>query len=66
MNNFEPHKKVSLNEKVVATIRISLDTLDEIDKIAGKIDISRNELINQCIRYALDNIKFKEEKNTKN
>lgn len=65
MKDFEPHKKTSLNEKVVATIRISLDTLDEIDKVAGKIDISRNELINQCIRYALDNLKNQEKDNKK-
>ncbi len=60
MKEFEPYKKPTISEKIVATIRIDTETLDEIDKIATKIDISRNELINQCIKYALDNLKTKE------
>ena len=60
MKDFEPYKKPTSVEKVVATIRVDLKTLEEIDKLAGKIDISRNELINQCIKYALDNLKTKE------
>ncbi len=59
MKDFEPYKKPTSVEKVVATIRVDLKTLEEIDKLAGKIDISRNELINQCIEYALDNLKSK-------
>lgn len=42
-------------EKEVISLRISVDVLHEIDKKAGKIDISRNELINQMIAYALEN-----------
>ncbi len=57
MKEFEPFKKPTSIEKVVATIRIDNTMLDEIDKLANEIDISRNELINQCIRYALDNLK---------
>ena len=45
------------NEKVVISIRINLDTLDKVDKEATKYDISRNELINQCIEFALNNMK---------
>lgn len=59
MKDFEPYKKPTSVEKVVATIRVDLKTLEEIDKLAGKIDISRNELINQCIEYALENLKSK-------
>ncbi len=44
MKDFEPYKKPTSVEKVVATIRVDLKTLEEIDKLAGKIDISRNEL----------------------
>lgn len=59
MKEFEPYKKPTSIEKVVATIRIDNTMLEEIDKLASEIDISRNELINQCIRYALDNLKLK-------
>lgn len=61
MKEFEPYRKPTTSEKVVATIRIDIETLEEIDKLAGKIDVSRNELINQCIKYALDNLKGKKE-----
>ena len=60
MKEFEPYKKSTSIEKVVATIRIDNTMLEEIDKLANEIDISRNELINQCIRYALDNLKLKD------
>ena len=66
MKEFEPYKKPTSSEKIVATIRIDTETLEEIDKLAGKIDVSRNELINQCIKYALDNLKDKDISNKKN
>lgn len=62
MKEFEPYKRPTTSEKIVATIRIDIETLEEIDNLASKVDVSRNELINQCIRYALDNLK---DKNTK-
>ena len=34
--------------------------LEEIDKEAAKIEISRNELITQCIDFALSNIDKKD------
>lgn len=52
MNSFKPKK----TEKDVISIRIQTDLLKEIDKISGKNDISRNELIIQCIEYALNNM----------
>lgn len=65
MKEFEPYKKPTISEKIVATIRIDAEILDEIDKMAAQIDISRNEFINQCIKYALDNLKTKEKLNIK-
>ncbi len=56
MKDFIPYKKSTSVEKVVTTIRIDLKTLEAIDNLASKIDISRNELINQCIEYALENL----------
>ena len=65
MKEFEPFKKPTSIEKVVATIRIDNTMLDEIDKLANEIDISRNELINQCVEYALTNLEFKDNKGKK-
>lgn len=52
MKKFIPQKP----EKEVISIRISTDTISHIDKIASDTDISRNELINQCIEFALQNL----------
>jgi len=52
VEKFVPKK----SEKEVISMRISLDMLAEIDKKAAKIGISRNELINQCISFALANM----------
>ena len=43
-------------EKEVISVRIPADTLREIDSKAASVGISRNELINQMIRYALSNM----------
>ena len=56
MSKFQPSK----TEKMVISIRIEDYKIQQIDKIASKIDISRNELINQCLDYALNNLEFKE------
>ena len=52
MKKFTPQKK----EKEIISIRIDSETLSNVDSIATDIDISRNELINQCIEFALQNI----------
>ena len=46
-------------EKEVISMRISLDKLKRIDEMAAVIDISRNELINQMIDYAMDHMEDK-------
>lgn len=43
-------------EKEVISMRISVEKLAVIDDKAAKIGISRNELINQMIDYALANM----------
>ena len=53
MTNFKPIKQ----EKTIISIRLDADVLKKIDKISTDIDISRNELIVQCIDYALTNLK---------
>lgn len=52
MEKFKPKKA----DKEVTTVRIPKDVLDEIDRKAAEYEISRNELINQCLMYALKNM----------
>ena len=49
MEKFSPKK----SEKEVISMRIPSETIKEIDRKAAKVDISRNEFINQCIAFAL-------------
>lgn len=51
-------------EKEVISLRISTDILQEIDNKAAAIEISRNELINQMILYALSNMEEPNEHDT--
>lgn len=53
MNNFKPIKP----EKTVISIRIDVELLKTVDELSAKTDISRNELIVQCIDYAVKNFK---------
>lgn len=43
-------------EKEVISMRISVDMLKEVDDKAATVGISRNQLINQMIAYALANM----------
>lgn len=43
-------------EKEVISMRIPVALLQVLDKKAAESGISRNELINQMIQYALDNM----------
>jgi len=43
-------------EKEVISMRIDTDVLADVDKKAAAVGISRNELLNQMIRYALSNL----------
>ena len=42
----------------VITVRIKEKTLSEIDRIAGEIHCSRNELINIILEYGIKNIEL--------
>ncbi len=52
MNKFLPKKP----EKEVISMRIPTNILEMLDKKAADYEISRNELINQCIAFALENM----------
>lgn len=56
MDTFKPFK----NEKTVISIRIDRQMLTVIDDLASETDISRNEMIIQCINFALVNTKKEE------
>ncbi len=56
MKSFKPTKA----EKIVITIRIEDYRIEELDRIAHKYNISRNELISQCLYFAINNISFKD------
>ena len=49
---FEIKKPQSSNK----TIRIPNDLIEQLEKLAGKNDISFNQLVIQCCQYALDNM----------
>lgn len=65
MDKFQPIKKPLTYDKIVISIRIEESKLNEIDKIASLTDISRNEVIKQCIDFALDNLNVKKEEEDK-
>ena len=52
LEKFVPKK----SEKEVISMRIPVEMLEEVDAKAAAFDISRNELINQCIAFALANM----------
>ena len=52
MAKFVPRKP----EKEVISMRIDINTLQEIDRKATAVGVSRNELMNQMIVYALSNM----------
>ena len=52
MEKFMPKKP----EKEVISMRIPSEMLAKLDAKAAAFGISRNELINQCIQFALENL----------
>ena len=61
MVQFNPQKE----EKEVISLRISTNMIKELDEKANLFEMSRNELIIQSIRFALDNINKETIKNKK-
>ena len=53
MEVFSPKKE----DKEVISIRLPASLLKRLDESAAKSDLSRNELINQCIVFALNHLK---------
>ena len=57
MSEFIPHKRRMKDEYLQTTLRIKYEIIENLDQLAADLDMSRNELINQCIEYALENLK---------
>ena len=48
------------DDKVIMTIRIEKELQEKYDDLAGKSNLSRNELVCMALRYALENLEFLE------
>lgn len=57
MVEFNPKSKKK--DKNLISFRIEKELLDEIDVLASKCDLSRNEFMTQCLRYAISNMREK-------
>ena len=42
------------SEKIVISIRIEKHLIEKVDVVAGKVDLSRNEILCQSIEFALN------------
>ncbi len=56
MKEFTPRKQ----EKEVISVRLDSNILKIVDSAADHAGISRNEFINQCITFALENLSDQE------
>lgn len=52
MDNFIPKKQ----KKILVSVRMDIELLNNIDSVATGLNISRNELVVQCIKFALNKI----------
>lgn len=57
-----PSEKKSAKNYVQFTTRYEEDLMAKIREIHGKTGLSINEIINKCVRYALDNTTIEKEK----
>ena len=50
-------------EYVTKTFRLPKEFIDELEKVAFDNHLSRNQLVTQCLKYAIDNLDIDEGKN---
>ena len=48
-------------ETAAVTARLSVELIERLDEIVEKTGRTRNEIIQRCVEYAVDNIKITEE-----
>ncbi len=56
MNDFIPKQY----KKEPITLRVDLKKLEKIDALANEYNLSRSAFINQCIDYAMENMRSKD------
>ena len=54
------NKKSSI-ESTIISMRIQKDLLMEIDEVVSKTGNSRNEVLQMCLRFAMDNLQVQTE-----
>lgn len=57
---------VSNEKSVLKTIRLKYETLQRIEELSKQSNISVNRLINECIKFALNNLNTNDIKQDKN
>ncbi len=61
----EKFKIKSTEKSILKSIRLKYNSLEKLEKIAEKNNVSVNKLINECIEYALNNIEDDSNKQNK-
>ena len=54
---FEINREEEKISSISRTIRMKAETFDRINELNRKTGVSFNKIVNQCIEYALDNMK---------
>jgi len=47
-------------EYITFSVRLKIETVKDLDELSKKTNRSRNELINSCLQFAIENIEFEE------
>ena len=61
MKNFEIDKSDGKIESISRTIRLKGALFEELTLLSEESGVSFNKIINQCVTYALENMKDKED-----
>ena len=54
-------RRAALGKTSVVSVRLSDDMIKRLDNIANETGHSRNELIQLCVEFGLDNMEIKED-----
>ena len=54
-------RRAALGKTAVVYVRLSEDMLKRLDAITDRTGHSRNELIQMCVEFGLDNLEIKED-----